>query len=123
VTRTALAAQFNVNRETVAACLRGPEFERLQQQLAQEIRETAVQRLKSHILPAANAWGDAIDVAAQKGDHRPAKDLLLHTKVIEPVARDEGSSTTILIGIKDSSVQVALSPVAESSSQLPGNSR
>ena len=47
VTRLALAAQFNVNRDTVAACLQGQEFEELQQQLEQELegpRSTASRR-------------------------------------------------------------------------------
>jgi len=45
---------------------------------------------------AARAWGVAIDAAADKGDHRPAKDLLLHTGAIEPVG-DEGGATRVAI--------------------------
>jgi len=31
------------------------------------------------------AWVQAVPIASAKGDHRPAKDLLLHTRAIDPV--------------------------------------
>jgi hypothetical protein len=34
---------------------------------------------------AVTAWQEAIPLASAKGDHRPAKDLLLHTRAIDPV--------------------------------------
>ena len=34
---------------------------------------------------AVSAWQAAIPIASSKGDHRPAKDLLLHSRAIEPV--------------------------------------
>ena len=34
---------------------------------------------------AANGWVKAIDKAAEKGDHKPSKDLLIHTDVIRPI--------------------------------------
>lgn len=34
---------------------------------------------------AVGAWVAAVPLAAAKGDHRPAKDLLLHTRAIDPV--------------------------------------
>ena len=43
-TRQGLVGQFNVNRDTVAACLQGPGFESLQRQLEQELRAGALQR-------------------------------------------------------------------------------
>jgi hypothetical protein len=47
---------------------------------------------------AANAWASAVGAAAGKGDHRPAKELLLHTRVIEPMselARGQGLQVLI----------------------------
>ena len=41
MTRKAIAAKFRVNRDTVSECLRGPDFEKLQKQFEQELRETA----------------------------------------------------------------------------------
>jgi len=47
---------------------------------------------------AVRAWRDAIPIAGKKGDHRPAKDLLLHTKAIQPVADAGHAGITVLIG-------------------------
>ena len=95
-------------RVSVAACLQGQEFEALQQQLEQELRRAAFDRLKANVLPAANAWVDSLDVAARKGDYRGARDLLLHTKVIEPVAKDEAPGITVHIGGHAADVKFAI---------------
>ena len=47
---------------------------------------------------AVRAWRDAIPIAGKKGDHRPAKDLLLHTRAIQPVADAGHAGITVLIG-------------------------
>ena len=98
VTRVALALQFNVNRDTVAACLQGPDYRALQAQFQEELQAAAVDRLKAYVGPAAEAWIDAIGIAALKGDHRAAKDLLLHTETIKPVQSGGESGITIQIG-------------------------
>jgi len=77
-----------VNRETVGACMKGPEYEQLRKQFDSEIKATAIERLKAGIIPAADAWTKAVSVAGEKGDHKPAKDLLMHTQVIEPLDDD-----------------------------------
>jgi hypothetical protein len=41
--------------------------------------------LQAYEHQAVSAWQAAIPIASQKGDHRPAKDLLLHTRAIDPV--------------------------------------
>ncbi|MBM3809431.1 MAG: hypothetical protein FJW22_14700 [Acidimicrobiia bacterium] len=51
-----------------------------------------------HSERAARAWGVAIDVAADKGGSRPAKDLLLHTGAIEPID-DAGGAMRVAIFI------------------------
>ena len=114
ITRLALAAQFNVNRDTVAACLQGKEFEELQQQLELELRKAAFDRLKANVLPAANAWVDSLDVAARKGNYRGARDLLLHTKVIEPVTKDDSSGITIHVGGNAADVKVGIAVSSDS---------
>jgi hypothetical protein len=98
MTRKAIAAKFRVNRDTVSECLKGPDFERLQKQFEQELREAAVRRLKAHVLPAADAWCDAIDTAAQRGDHKPARELLLHTGVIAPITGVDSTGITVMVG-------------------------
>lgn len=49
-------------------------------------------------IDAVRAWRDAIPIAGKKGDHRPAKDLLLHTKAITPVADQSHQGLTVTIG-------------------------
>jgi len=65
------------------------------------MRATAVQRLKAAVVPAADAWVSAIDKAADKGDHKPAKDLLMHTGTIEPLDSDgHARGSMVLVAIK-----------------------
>jgi len=47
---------------------------------------------------AAQQWIRSIKPAARKGDHKPAKDLLLHTRAIEPVETDRGTTVQIIFG-------------------------
>jgi hypothetical protein len=98
MSRKAIAAKFRVNRDTVSECLKGPDFERLQKQFEQELREAAMRRLKAHVLPAADAWCNAVDTAAQRGDHRPARELLLHTGVIAPITGVDSTGVTVMVG-------------------------
>jgi hypothetical protein len=89
VTRLALAEQFNVNRDTVAACLKGPEFEQLQEQFLADVTARAKRRLQSASLGFADNWITASDAAAKDGDHRPAKDAL---QAIGAIPRDGASN-------------------------------
>jgi hypothetical protein len=41
--------------------------------------------MSAHRMKAAKAWTRAMEAAAEKGDHKPARDLLLHTDVIRPL--------------------------------------
>ncbi len=46
---------------------------------------------------ASKKWGRAIDVAAEKGDHRPAKELLEAVKVVEPPKTKDGPSQQLIV--------------------------
>ena len=93
-----LGRRFSVNRETVSACLKGPDFDKLRAAVESEARTIAIQRLMAAVVPAADAWVRAIDEAADKGDHKPAKELLLHTRTIEPLDDAQGAGVTVIIG-------------------------
>ena len=41
----------------------------------------------------------AIDTAANKGDHKPAKDLLMHTGVIQPLGEAGAQGAVVLVGV------------------------
>lgn len=58
---------------------------------------TPKEMLQAFESEAVDAWQAAIPVAARKGDHRPAKDLLLHVRAIEPV--DSAARTSIALVI------------------------
>lgn len=93
-----LAAEFGVNRDTVSACCKGPEFQRLEKQLEAEMRHSAVNKLKALTMPAVDAWGDAIPIAARKGDHRPARELLQHVGIVE-AGKEVGGGVLVLTKI------------------------
>jgi hypothetical protein len=48
---------------------------------------------------ATAAWLEAMNVAATKGDHRPAKDLLIAAKAIDPVGLQETGGPTVQVQI------------------------
>src|SRR4051812_37305145 len=84
-TISACAKHFSRTREAIAGCLKGDDFETLRRQVDHEAGEGAKDILKRARVKAATAWVDkAIDAAAEKGDHKPARDLLVATKVIAP---------------------------------------
>ena len=82
-----IARKTSRNRETITNVLRADDTQALQYQLETEGRETALRELQAARHRAARAWDTAIQQAADKGDHRPAKDLLLHTGVIQPLEK------------------------------------
>ena len=139
-TISACAKHFNRTREAIAGCLKGEDFEALRRHVDHEAGESAKGILMRGREKAAKAWVEkAVDTAAEKGDHKPARDLLIATKVIAPapstgnlfininplgpgpdrwrdmvtgVVVDEipDGATGIAIGVIDSDVQVNASP-------------
>jgi hypothetical protein len=84
--RSALAVRFGRTRETIASILQGPDFDELRAEVDRGEAEDAKAILHRHRIVAANAWAAAVGTAAGKGDHRPARNLLVHTRTIQPVA-------------------------------------
>lgn len=60
--------------------------------------ETARQLLELSAIDAAQDWARASAIAASKGDHRPARDLLLAAKVVEPQVSTGAPGVTVSIG-------------------------
>ena len=95
-----LADRFGRKRETIAGVLKGDDFERLRQDVESELRTTAVRTLKNNVGRAADGWVKAIGKAADRGDHKPSKDLLMHTGVIEPLGEHGAKGNMLmLIGV------------------------
>ncbi len=99
LSKTAIARQTGRTRETVGNILQGPDFDRLKADIESEIFDEARRILKANAVRAAKAWPRAIDTAAEKGNHKPAKDLLLHTGVIEPLGESGAQGAVVLVGV------------------------
>jgi hypothetical protein len=57
--------------------------------------------LDGHRLKAAAAWGQAIPKAAKKGDHRPARELLIATGDVNPL-ESAGSGVQVIVNMPGS---------------------
>lgn len=94
-----IARRVHRDRGTVATVLTADDTKALAKDLASEQREAALEVLRRAVVPAARAWVTAATTAAERGDHRAAKDLLLHTEVIAPLADQPGTRVQIVIGM------------------------
>lgn len=95
---SAISRETGRTRETISNILKTPDTEALRQSVQEELHRLARTRLQSGVVRAADAWLESLDTAAEKGNHRPAKDLLESTGVIEPT--DAGVSVSVsMIGV------------------------
>lgn len=92
-----IARDTGRSREAIRGVLQARETEDLRQVVQREKRERARMRLAANTDKAADAWIKSLDIAADKGDHRPAKDLLLTERVVEPVGAD--ASAPLIVSI------------------------
>jgi hypothetical protein len=93
------AAHFNRTREAVTAVVRSDDFEKLKQEVDIEAGASAKRILQGAREKAARAWvNTAIDAAAERGDHKPSRDLLLHTKVLDPLAQMGHGAVVVVLG-------------------------
>ncbi len=99
---TAIAAKHGVAVSTVSRIAARAEL----------FTEGARKYLAAKAFGAVDAWQTALHAAARRGDHRPAKDLLLHSGVIEPLADTSGQRGTniaIVIGEPGAPIRVSAS--------------
>jgi len=73
-------------------------------------QESVAKYLAIRALDRVEDWEKASAAAATKGDHRPAKDWLLHAKAIEPVADGNQGRTNIAIIIGTPEQPINISP-------------
>lgn len=83
--------------------------------IQQDIDQGVVNLLTAKALDLTENWLDAAKKAAEKGDHRPAKDALLHAKAIEPVEDTgrQGLSVAIVIGTPEQPIRLQPPQVVE----------
>src|SRR5438034_284974 len=82
----------------VANCLRGADFEKLQEEIWERAKAAAVNGLRGHVDSAVDGWGRAIDVSSLKGDHRASKDLLEAVGIVEREPSGARLGVQIVIG-------------------------
>lgn len=101
LSQSEIARRVGRDRETVRNVMRAEDTRALADQLAADARDTVIQTLRRAAPRMAQHWMDAAAVAKDRGDHRPARDLLLHVGAIEPVvgAGGTGSRVTIVVGM------------------------
>ena len=79
--------------------------------LIEEDQDTGVVKLlQANGLKLVDDWMRASSKAADKGDHRPAKDALLHAKAIEPVNDGSQGRTNIAIMIGTPEQPITIQP-------------
>ena len=103
--RSELALKFGRSRRAVARTLGGEDFKQLEGQLTEGMATTARQRLERGVVKAADAWGTAIGKAAARGNHKPAKDLLQATGVVQADAAPATVVNVAIVGMRGKPIQ------------------
>jgi transposase-like protein len=103
------------DRGTIANVISADDTQSLKAKLDAEMEERQVQEasriLRRNTAKVATDWIDASGVAATRGDHRPSRDLLLHTRVIDPIEDGGRSNTKIQIVLNGGPHPPELSPI------------
>ena len=94
-----IARRTDRDRGTVANVLNAQDSQALRGKLATDARDEVLRMLQITSPQAAREWARAVTQAANKGDHRPARDLLLHAGAIDPIADDASNGPRIAIVI------------------------
>ena len=91
--------QLGISRSTAFARLRLIE---------DDTERGVVKLLNAKALDLAEDWVKASSIAAEKGDHRPAQDALLHARAIDPLADagNQGARIAIIIGTPEHPIRV-----------------
>ena len=99
MTKRVIATQFGRSEQVVYRVLSGPDFDEVRRELTEGTRDQAKLMLERAMPEAVTQWLRAMPTAADKGDHRPAKDLLLHTKLIDPLVDHPAPPPAVMICI------------------------
>jgi len=98
ISQDALAERFGRSRSTIRAVLADPSFAALQAEFDQATAIQARSILDSGRTAASSAWLASLDRAAQRGDHRPSRDLLYVTRTVDPPSQ-QGSGPQVIVNI------------------------
>src|SRR5262249_26676858 len=95
-----LARRFGRRREAIAGLVQGPEYEKVIEEAENLSTRQAIAALSRLKLPAVKAWEKAIPIAAEKGDHKPARDVLRSTHVIQDDDDRSHEKVIVQVGIQ-----------------------
>lgn len=98
---------------------RSTAFRRLRL-IEEDIDRSVINLLTAKGLDFVEDWGKASNVAAGKGDHRPAMHALQTIKAVEPIgdSANQGTRIAIIIGTPEQPIRVQ-SPQVISESETP----
>ena len=76
--------------------------------IEEDVDRGVVKLLSAKGLDFAENWVTAAQVAAEKGDHRPAKDALLYSRQVDPIVDgSSGTNIAIIIGTQEQPIRIA----------------
>ena len=94
-----LAKRFNRRKDAVRRCLEGADYDALVAEVHAHIQSDVHTVLRQEAVNAARKWAKtAVNVAADKGDHKPAKDLLIAGKYVD--TENAVPQIVVQVGIK-----------------------
>jgi len=94
-----LADRYGRTRETIGHVLKDGTFQAVKREVYTEMAEEARNVLKAHVGKAAKDWLRASGFAAKRGDHRPAKEILLYAGAIDRLGETPGPQVTVMVGM------------------------
>jgi hypothetical protein len=110
LTQVQLSEKYGRARNTIAKCLEGKTFEEMRRQIDADVREMVRRRMVAKADDAVGYWERSMGNAAERGDHKPAKDWLMHSGVVDPVESTEsGPKVIVQIGVNADEVKVGIS--------------
>ena len=98
ISQDALAERFGRSRSTIRAVMADPSFDALKAEFDQATALQARSILDSGRTAASSAWLASLERAAQRGDHRPSRDLLYVTRTVDPPSQ-QGSGPQVIVNI------------------------
>lgn len=99
LTQRAVAEQFGRSGTVVQKILASPDTQRLRDELLTTTTDQARLRLQHAVPEAVTRWIEALAIASRRGDHRPAKELLMHMNVIAPIRDDARGDTRVFVNV------------------------
>ncbi len=99
VTHGQLVKRFGRSGTTVSAILKGDEFDALKRKITVDVAKQTLRELKKRAKQVLGLWLLAIEVAAKRGNSKPAQDWLERAGAIQPSGEVPGSGWTVNVNV------------------------